>query len=84
MNKEEEKRKRQVLFQRVFDNPDGKEVLKQLEFWSFMNNNTYNPNVDASMHQQSDGLLTIANTLFREGRRSLYIQIKNTLEDKER
>jgi hypothetical protein len=56
----------QQLYQRVFGTNDGKAVLKDLEKRCFINHTTYND----SYGQMS----------FSEGRRSIYIHIKNLLE----
>lgn len=56
----------QQLYKRVFDNEDGKAVLKDLEKRCFVNFTTYN---------DSHGQMS-----FSEGRRSIYIHIKNLIE----
>jgi len=54
------------LYKRVFLTDDGKKVLQDLEKRCFMNHTTYNDN-----HGQMS---------FSEGRRSIYIHIKNLIE----
>jgi hypothetical protein len=56
----------QQLYHRVFGGPDGKAVLKDLEKRCFINYTTYN---------DSHGQMS-----FNEGRRSIYVHIKNLLE----
>ena len=56
----------QQLYQRVFNTDDGQKVLKDLEKRCFINHTTYN---------DSHGQMS-----FNEGRRSLYVHIKNLLE----
>jgi phenylacetate-coenzyme A ligase PaaK-like adenylate-forming protein len=56
----------QQLYQRVFDSEDGRKVLRDLEKRCFINHTTYNDN-----HGQMS---------FNEGRRSIYVHIKNLLE----
>jgi len=56
----------QQLYQRIFNTDDGKKVLKDLEKRCFINHTTYSDN-----HGQMS---------FNEGRRSIYVHIKNLLE----
>lgn len=56
----------QQVYQRVFGTEDGKIVLKDLEKRCFVNRTTYN---------DSHGQMS-----FSEGRRSIYIHIKDLLE----
>lgn len=53
------------LYKRVFGNPDGEAVLKDLEKRCFVNHTTFNEN-----HGQMS---------FAEGRRSIYVHIQNLL-----
>lgn len=53
-------------YKRVFQGEDGEWVLKDLEKRCFLNHTTYNDN-----HGQMS---------FNEGRRSIYVHIKNLLE----
>ena len=56
----------QQLYQRVFNTEDGQRVLKDLEKRCFITHTTYN---------DSHGQMS-----FNEGRRSIYVHIKNLLE----
>jgi predicted nucleotide-binding protein (sugar kinase/HSP70/actin superfamily) len=54
------------LYKRVFGNPDGEAVLKDLEKRCFVNYTTYN---------DSHGQMS-----FNEGRRSIFVHIQNLLK----
>ena len=57
---------KQQLYKRVFDNPDGKDVLKDLAGRSFVKITTYDPD-EKKMS-------------LNEGRRSIYVYITNLVE----